>query len=111
MRKTTPRLPGIDAKIYTAFWRGGSAPLSSGKTWTDRVAAAMLLGICPVSVQIAGRLERSELLRFLSSDTGGNRALGEKMDVEIGKCFWGENSGRQGARDRGVGTGNSTSSK
>jgi hypothetical protein len=77
-----PSAPDIDARIYRLFG-GGITPLSSGKIWTDRVAAAMILGICPVFIQIAGRLDRSDLLRFLTSDTEEIKALGEKIDGEI----------------------------
>ena len=77
-----PSAPGIDSRTYRLFG-GGITPLSSGKTWTDRVAAAMILGICPVFIQIAGRLDRSDLLRFLSSDAEEIKALGERIDGEI----------------------------
>jgi hypothetical protein len=43
----------------------------------------MILGICPIFMQIAGRLERSDLLRFLSSDAEEIKALGERIDGEI----------------------------
>ena len=77
-----PSASGIDSRTYRLFG-GGITPLSSGKTWTDRVAAAMILGICPIFMQIAGRLERSDLLRFLSSDAEEIKALGERIDGEI----------------------------
>jgi len=77
-----PSAPGIDSRTYRLFG-GGITPLSSGKAWTDRVAAAMILGICPLFIQIAGRLDRSDLLRFLSSDAEEIKALGERIDDEI----------------------------
>jgi aldehyde:ferredoxin oxidoreductase len=77
-----PSASGVDSRTYRLFG-GGTTPLSSGKTWTDRVAAAMILGICPIFMQIAGRLERSDLLRFLSSDAEEIKALGERIDGEI----------------------------
>jgi aldehyde:ferredoxin oxidoreductase len=77
-----PSAPEIDANIYRLFG-GGITPLLPGKSWTERVAAAMILGICPVFIQIAGRLDRSDLLRFLSSDAEEIRALGERIDGEI----------------------------
>jgi hypothetical protein len=77
-----PSAPGINTRTYRLFG-GGITPLSSGKAWTDRVAAAMILGICPVFIQIAGRLDRSDLLRFLSSDAEEIKALGESIDGEI----------------------------
>jgi aldehyde:ferredoxin oxidoreductase len=77
-----PSAPGIDARNYRLFG-GGITPLSSGQIWSDRVAAAMILGICPIVIQIAGRLDRSDLLRFLSSDADEIKALGERIDGEI----------------------------
>lgn len=77
-----PSAPEIAAKTYRLFG-GGITPLMSGEAWTDRVAAAMILGICPVFIQLAGRLERSDLLRFLSSDAEEIKALGERIDIEI----------------------------
>jgi hypothetical protein len=77
-----PSAPGIDARVYRLFG-GGIIPLMSGKAWTDRVAAAMILGVCPIFMQLAGRLERSDLLRFLSSDAEEIKALGERIDGEI----------------------------
>jgi len=43
----------------------------------------MILGICPIFIQIAGRLDRSDLLRFLSSDVEEIKVLGEIIDREI----------------------------
>jgi aldehyde:ferredoxin oxidoreductase len=77
-----PSAPDIDSRIYRLFG-GGIAPLMSGEAWTERVAASMILGICPIFIQIAGRLERSDLLRFLSSDIEEIKALGEKINGEI----------------------------
>jgi aldehyde:ferredoxin oxidoreductase len=77
-----PSAPDIDSGIYRLFG-GGITPLLTGNAWTNRVAAAMILGICPVFIQIAGRLDRSDLLRFLSSDAEEIKALGERIDVEI----------------------------
>ncbi len=76
----------IDEEDYPSVYRlfgGGIIPLMSGKAWTDRVAAAMILGVCPIFMQLAGRLERSDLLRFLSSDAEEIKALGERIDGEI----------------------------
>ncbi len=90
-----PSAPDIDSRIYRLFG-GGITPLVPGKVWTERVATAMILGICPVFIQIAGRLDRSDLLRFLSSDAEDIKALGERIDGEIGIASGGENTGRQG---------------
>ena len=43
----------------------------------------MILGICPVFMQIAGRLDRPDLLRFLSSDAEEIKVLGESINREI----------------------------
>jgi aldehyde:ferredoxin oxidoreductase len=77
-----PSAPGIESRIYRLFG-GGITPLLTGNAWTNRVAAAMILGICPVFIQIAGRLDRSDLLRFLSSDAEEIKALVERLDGEI----------------------------
>jgi hypothetical protein len=77
-----PSAPEIEARTYRLFG-GGITPLMSGQAWTDRVAAAMILGICPIFMQIAGRLDRADLLRFLSSDAEEIKALGERIDGEI----------------------------
>jgi hypothetical protein len=74
-----PSAPGIDSRIYRLFG-GGITPLASGNAWPDRVAAAMLLGICPVFMQTAGKLDRSDLLRFLSSDAEEIKALTVRLD-------------------------------
>jgi aldehyde:ferredoxin oxidoreductase len=80
--ENNPSAPDIDSRTYRLFG-GGITPLLSGKSWTERVAAAMILGICPVFIQIAGRLDRSDLLRFLSSDAEEIKALGERIDSGI----------------------------
>jgi len=77
-----PSAPGIDARTYRLFG-GGITPLASGTAWTDRVAAAMILGLCPIFAQIAGRLDRSDLLRFLSSDAEEIKALTARLDGQI----------------------------
>ena len=91
--------PEIDSRIYRLFG-GGITPLMSGNAWTERVGAAMILGICPVFIQIAARLDRSDLLRFLSSDAEEIRALGERIDGEISMLLEGKIP-----EDRGPGTG------
>ena len=77
-----PSAPGIDSRTYRLFG-GGITPIASVSAWPDRVAAAMLLGICPVFMQIAGRLDRSDLLRFLSSDAEEIKALTVRLDGQI----------------------------
>jgi hypothetical protein len=77
-----PSAAGIDSRTYRLFG-GGVTPLASGSVWPDRVAAAMLLGICPVFMQIAGRLDRSDLLRFLSSDAEEIKSLTVRLDGRI----------------------------
>ena len=77
-----PSAPGIDTRTYRLFG-GGITPLASGTAWTDRVAAAMILGLCPIFTQIAGRLDRSDLLRFLSSDAEEIKALTARLDGQI----------------------------
>jgi aldehyde:ferredoxin oxidoreductase len=74
-----PSAPGIDSRVYHILG-GGITPLASGSAWPDRVAAAMLLGICPIFMQLAGRLDRSDLLRFLSSDAEEIKALTVRLD-------------------------------
>jgi aldehyde:ferredoxin oxidoreductase len=74
-----PSAPDIDSRTYRLFG-GGITPLLPGKSWTERVAAAMILGICPVFIQIAGRLDRSDLLRFLSSDAEEIKSLTVRLD-------------------------------
>jgi hypothetical protein len=74
-----PSAPGIDSRIYRLFG-GGITPIASGSAWPDRVAAAMLLGICPVFMQITFRLDRSDLLRFLSSDAEVIKSLTVRLD-------------------------------
>ena len=77
-----PSAPGIESRTYRLFG-GGIPPIASGSAWPDRVAAAMLLGICPVFMQIAGKLDRSDLLRFLSSDAEEIKALTVRLDGQI----------------------------
>ncbi|MGE5790545.1 MAG: aldehyde ferredoxin oxidoreductase N-terminal domain-containing protein [Syntrophaceae bacterium] len=84
-----PSAPGIDSRTYRLFG-GGITPIASGSAWPDRVAAAMLLGICPVFMQIAGRLDRSDLLRFLSSDAEEIKALTVRLDGQIEKVLEGK---------------------
>lgn len=84
-----PSAPDIDARIYRLFG-GGITPLLAGTAWTDRVAEAMILGICPIFIQIPGRLDRTDLLRFLSSDAEGIRTLGERIDGEISMLLEGK---------------------
>ena len=43
----------------------------------------MILGLCPIFTQIAGRLDRSDLLRFLSSDAEEIKALTARLDGQI----------------------------
>jgi hypothetical protein len=43
----------------------------------------MVLGVCPVFMQIAGRLDRSDLLRFLSSDAEEIKSLTVRLDRQI----------------------------
>ena len=76
-----PSAPGIDTRDYRLL--GGITSLSSGKSWTERVAAALILGICPVFMQIAGRLDRSDLLRFLSSDAEEVKSLAARLDGQV----------------------------
>jgi aldehyde:ferredoxin oxidoreductase len=77
-----PSAPGIDSRTCRLFG-GGITPIASGAAWPDRVAAAMLLGVCPVFMQIAGRLDRSDLLRFLSSDAEEIKAVTVRLDGQI----------------------------
>jgi hypothetical protein len=77
-----PSAPGIETRLYQLFG-GGIPPLSSGKTWTERVASAMILGICPIFIQTAGRLDRSDLLRFLSPDTEEIKTIAARLDGQI----------------------------
>jgi aldehyde:ferredoxin oxidoreductase len=84
-----PSAPEIEARTYRLFG-GGITPLLAGNAWTERVAAALILGICPVFIQIAGRLDRSDLLRFLSSDAEEIKALSDRIDREISMLLEGK---------------------
>ncbi len=77
-----PSSRGIDTRHYRLFG-GGLAALTSGETWTESVATAFILGICPLFMQIARRIDRSDLLRFLTSDAGEIKALAAKLDGEV----------------------------
>ncbi len=87
--KDYPSAPGIETRLYQLFG-GGIAPLFSGKAWTERVASAMILGICPVFIQIAERLNRFDLLRFLSTDTEEIKAIAARLDGQIGMLLTGK---------------------
>ncbi len=76
-----PAAPGIDTRHYRLL--GGITPLSSGKAWTERVAAALILGVCPVFMQIAGSLDRTDLLRFLSADAEEVKSLATKLNGQV----------------------------
>jgi hypothetical protein len=76
-----PSAPGVDTKTYQIFG-GGIPSLLPETAWTERVAAAMILGICPVFMQLAGRPDRSDLLRFLSSDAEEIQACSARIDEE-----------------------------
>jgi len=84
-----PSAPGIDAHDYRLLG-GGITPLSAGRAWTERVAAALILGICPVFVQIARRLDRSDFLRFLSSDAGELKSLAVALDGQVERLLEGK---------------------
>jgi aldehyde:ferredoxin oxidoreductase len=77
-----PSVSGIEERDYRILG-GGITPLSTGSTWTERAASALILGICPVFIQIAGRLDRSDLLRFLSSDAEEVKSLAAKLDGQV----------------------------
>jgi len=77
-----PSAPGIETRDYRLLG-GGITPLSAGRAWTERAAAAMILGICPVFMQIAGRLDRSDLLRFLSPDAEEVKSLAARLDGQV----------------------------
>jgi len=83
-----PSAPGIDAHDYRLLG-GGITPLSAGRAWTERVAAALILGLCPVFVQIARRLNRSDFLRFLSSDAGEVKSLAVALDEQVERLLEG----------------------
>ncbi len=48
-----PSAPEIESRTYRLFG-GGITPLLTGNAWTERVAAAMILGICPVLCRLPG---------------------------------------------------------
>jgi aldehyde:ferredoxin oxidoreductase len=77
-----PSSSGIESRDYRLLG-GGITPLSTGSAWTERTAAALILGICPVFAQIAGRMDRSDLLRFLSSDAETVKDLAAKLDGQV----------------------------
>ena len=77
-----PSVPDIDARAYRILG-GGIAPLASARSWVERVATAMILGVCPIFMQIARGLKRTDLLRFITGDAGEVEALGEMIDREI----------------------------
>jgi aldehyde:ferredoxin oxidoreductase len=84
-----PSARGIATRTYRLFG-GGIAPLSPGDTWTDRVAAALILGICPLFVQIAGRMDRSDVLRFVTPDAEAIKSLAARLDEEAHKLLEGK---------------------
>ncbi len=73
---------GIGPRMYRIFG-GGVPPLSSGRTWAERVASAMILGICPIFIQMAARLGRDDLLRFLLTDGEGIQAVAASFDGQV----------------------------
>jgi len=77
-----PSVSGIEERDYRILG-GGITPLSTGSTWTERAASALILGICPVFIQIAGRMDRTDLLRFLSSDAEEVKSLAAKLDGQV----------------------------
>ena len=77
-----PSAPGIETRDYRILG-GGITPLSGGRAWTERAAAALVLGVCPMFLQIAGRLDRSDLLRFLSSDAEEVKSLAVRLDGQV----------------------------
>jgi len=77
-----PSASGIDTRDCRILG-GGITPLTPGRSWTVRAASALILGICPVFMQIAGRLDRSDLLRFLSSDAGEVKSLAALLDGQV----------------------------
>jgi len=77
-----PSTPDIDTRTYRIFG-GGIPPLASGEVWTERVATAMILGVCPIFMQLARRLNRTDLLRFISGDAEEIKVMGERIDREI----------------------------
>jgi hypothetical protein len=77
-----PSVPDIDSRTYRIFG-GGIPPLASGEVWTERVATAMILGICPIFMQLARGLSRTDLLRFISGDVEEIKVIGEMIDREI----------------------------
>lgn len=83
-----PSASGIETRVYRVFG-GGIPPLSSGRTWAERVASAMILGVCPIFIQIAGRLGRVDLLRFLSPETEEIQAVAAHLDGQVGTLLEG----------------------
>ncbi len=83
-----PSVPDIDSRTYRIFG-GGIVPLS-GSSWPERVATAMLMGVCPIFMQIARRLTLSDLLRFVSTDADEINSLGEIVSGEIGTLLEGK---------------------
>jgi len=77
-----PSVSGIEERDYRILG-GGITPLSTGSTWTERASSALILGICPVFIQIAGRMDRTDLLRFLSSDAEEVKSLAAKLDGQV----------------------------
>lgn len=77
-----PSARGIDTRHYRLFG-GGLPPLSTGEAWTNRVATACILGLCPLFMQIAGRIDRTDLLRFITSDAEEIKALAARLDDEV----------------------------
>jgi aldehyde:ferredoxin oxidoreductase len=77
-----PSAPGIETRDYRLLG-GGITPLSTGRAWAERSAAALILGICPVFIQIARRLDRSDLLRFLSSSAEEVKSLVARLDGQV----------------------------
>lgn len=77
-----PDAAGVDATTFRVLGAGIPA-LASGSAWSDRAATAMILGICPIFLQLAGRLDRADLLRFLSTDSAEIKALDKILDAQI----------------------------
>ncbi len=84
-----PSVSGIEARDYRILG-GGITPLSTVSTWAARAASALVLGICPVFIQIAGRLDRTDLLRFLSSDAEAVKSLAAKLDGQVAMLLEGK---------------------
>ena len=84
-----PSAPGIETRDYRILG-GGITPLSTGRAWAERAASALILGICPVFMQIAARLDRSDLLRFLSPDMEEVKSLAVRLDGQVGMLLEGK---------------------